>query len=87
MKKRFYRNVTTETGSDGHRVLLDGRVVRSPAQREFGLPTEKLARAIASECTALRSLVRSPGSHSVPRLRRVATVCGGDRFEFVQKHD
>lgn len=49
MKKRFYRNVTTETGSDGHCVLLDGRVVRSPAQREFGLPTEKLARAIASE--------------------------------------
>ena len=49
MKKRFYRNVTTETGSDGHRVSLDGRVVRSPAQRDFGLPTEKLARAIASE--------------------------------------
>ena len=49
MKKRFYRNVTTETGSGGHRVLLDGRVVRSPAQREFGLPTEKLACAIVSE--------------------------------------
>ncbi len=49
MKKRFYKNVTIEAGSGGHRVLLDGHAVRSPAQREFRLPTEKLARAIASE--------------------------------------
>ena len=49
MKKRFYRNVTTEAGSVGHRVLLDGRAVRSPAKRECSLPSEHLARAIATE--------------------------------------
>ena len=49
MKKRFYRNVTTEAGSAGHRVLLDGRAVRSPAKRECSLPSEHLASAIATE--------------------------------------
>ena len=49
MKKRFYKNVTTEAGSVGHRVLLDGRAVRSPAKRECSLPSEHLASAIATE--------------------------------------
>ena len=49
MKKRFYRNVTTDAGSSGYRVLLDGRAVRSPAKRLFSLPSKHLAIAIATE--------------------------------------
>jgi hypothetical protein len=32
-----------------------------------------------------RSLEAGTAASSLPRLRRVATVCGGDRFEFVQQ--
>ena len=49
MKKRFYSTVTTESHGNGHLVLLDGRVARSPENRECSLPSEELANAIAAE--------------------------------------
>ncbi len=49
MKKRFYENVITEVSSVGYRVLLDGRAVRSPANRECILQSEQLASAVAAE--------------------------------------
>ena len=49
MRKRFYKNVTTEATNLGHCVLLDGRAVRSPSKRECSLPSKRLASAIASE--------------------------------------
>jgi chaperone required for assembly of F1-ATPase len=47
--KRFYRQVEVTTDGDAHRVLLDGRPVRTPAQRALTLPTAALAAAIAAE--------------------------------------
>ncbi len=49
MKKRCYRTVTTESHGDGHRVLLDGQIVRSPEKRECSLPSKELANTIAFE--------------------------------------
>jgi chaperone required for assembly of F1-ATPase len=47
--KRFYQRVEAAAGADGHRVLLDGRPLRTPAKRALTLPTAALAAAIAAE--------------------------------------
>ncbi|MGR3804954.1 ATP12 family chaperone protein [Marinibacterium profundimaris] len=50
--KRFWTNVTVEGAKDGHRVLLDGRRVKTPAKTDLVLPTEGLAQAVAGEWAA-----------------------------------
>jgi chaperone required for assembly of F1-ATPase len=47
--KRFYRQVEVASEGDGHRVLLDGRPLRTPAKRVLTLPAAALAAAIATE--------------------------------------
>ena len=47
--RRFYRQVEVECQGDAHRVLLDGRPVRTPAKRALTLPTAALASALAAE--------------------------------------
>ncbi|NVJ90230.1 MAG: ATPase [Methylocystaceae bacterium] len=50
--KRIYKTVTVEKDSDGFHVLLDGRKLKSPAKRNFALPTQSLAKALAEEWNA-----------------------------------
>jgi chaperone required for assembly of F1-ATPase len=50
--KRFYKEVSVLPGEGGFQVLLDGRPVRTPGQGALGLPTQKLAEAIADEWRA-----------------------------------
>lgn len=64
LPKRFYKTasvdaVTTAGGGTGFRVLLDGRVLRTPAKAELQAPTRALAEAIAEEWQA-------QGSHIDP---------------------
>lgn len=47
--KRFWTNAGSAAVADGWRVLLDGRGVRTPADRPLILPTEALAEAVAAE--------------------------------------
>jgi chaperone required for assembly of F1-ATPase len=47
--KRFYRQVTVASDEGGHRVLLDGRPLRTPAKRILVAPSAELALAIAAE--------------------------------------
>lgn len=47
--KRFYRAVSVVAGADGHRILLDGRPVHSPARRPLVTPSAALAEAVADE--------------------------------------
>jgi chaperone required for assembly of F1-ATPase len=47
--KRFYKEVTVGADGDGHRILLDGRPVNSPARRPLVLPHAALADAVAEE--------------------------------------
>ncbi len=52
--KRFYKKadaVSDDSGA-GWRVVLDGRAVKTPAKADFLLPSEVLAREIASEWDA-----------------------------------
>jgi len=47
--KRFYKAVGVGAEGDGHRILLDGRPVRTPAKRLLLLPDPALAEAVADE--------------------------------------
>jgi chaperone required for assembly of F1-ATPase len=44
--KRFYENVTVAAD---HRILLDGKVIKTPAKADLRAPTRALAEAIAQE--------------------------------------
>lgn len=50
--KRFYKEVTFEKDSEGFRVKLDGRQLKTPGKRSLLLPTESLAQSIANEWDA-----------------------------------
>ncbi|MGE0152485.1 MAG: ATP12 family chaperone protein [Reyranellaceae bacterium] len=47
--RRFYKSVEVASGDGGFGVLLDGKPIRTPAGRRFGVPTRALAREIAGE--------------------------------------
>jgi chaperone required for assembly of F1-ATPase len=47
--KRFYTETAVDAGDGGHRVLLDGKPMRTPAKAVLVLPTRTLAEAIAAE--------------------------------------
>ena len=47
--KRFYEEVGVDLVAGGHRVLLDGRTVRTPARRFLVTPSAALAEAVAGE--------------------------------------
>jgi chaperone required for assembly of F1-ATPase len=80
--KRFYREVGIASDAYGHRILLDGRQVHSPARRPLLLPSRVLAEAVAGEWRsqgetieradmALTRLV-STALDRMPALRRAA---------------
>ncbi|MFN3945715.1 MAG: ATP12 family chaperone protein [Allosphingosinicella sp.] len=50
--KRFYKEAAVRAVDGGWEVLLDGRPVRTPARHPLLLPTERLARAVATEWNA-----------------------------------
>ena len=47
--KRFYKAVAVVADSEGHRVALDGRTLRSPAKASLAFPRMTLAEAVAAE--------------------------------------
>jgi chaperone required for assembly of F1-ATPase len=61
----------------GFRVLLDGKPVRTPAQRELALPNKPLAEAVAAEWEAQGERI-DPGTMPLTRLVNTALdgVCG-----------
>lgn len=69
--KRFYATVTTGEGEGGHRVLLDGRVVRTPARRILGFPSAALAAAAAAEWAGQGETI-DPSSMPLTRLANIA---------------
>ncbi|MAL79810.1 MAG: ATPase [Sneathiella sp.] len=69
--KRFYKEVTAEERDGGFCVLLDGRMIKTPAKAGLHLPTRALAEAIAAEWDAQGAeLVPA----SMPLMQAAATV-------------
>lgn len=55
--RRFYREVATEEGEGGVRVLLDGRVPKTPAGPPLVLPRAALAELVAAEWAAQTEII------------------------------
>ncbi|MDY0874445.1 ATP12 family chaperone protein [Dongia rigui] len=81
--RRFYKTVAATKGTDGWNVTLDGKLLRSPAKKEFNLPTAGLAHAIAAEWDAQTEHVRPL---AMPLMQLAATAIdrmGADRARIV----
>ena len=69
--KRFYKTVALDEAEGGHRVLLDGRPVRTPARQALLIPSRPVAEAVAAEW---RAQGESVVPDSMPILRLVNTA-------------
>lgn len=68
LPKRFYERAHVARGEDGRfTVLLDGRMVRTPAKNEIAVPSESLAQALAAEWSAQGSVI-DPATMPLTRL-------------------
>jgi chaperone required for assembly of F1-ATPase len=72
--KRFYSEVTVAEGEGGHRILLDGKLVRTPGRAVLALPSEAAARLLADEFSAQREEMDLP---AMPVLRLANTAIDG----------
>jgi chaperone required for assembly of F1-ATPase len=70
--KRFYKETAVDLGDGGHRILLDGRPMRTPAKAVLVVPTRALAEAIAAEWGAVPDKADINVSH-LPLTRLAAT--------------
>ena len=69
--KRFWSEVSVETGADGFAIRLDRRVLRTPAKAPCLLPTRALARAVAAEWAAVEGAV-DPAAMALTRAANSA---------------
>ncbi len=67
LPKRFYKDVTIETGASGFEVRLDGRPVRTPARTLLALSSQRVADAVAAEWAAQGTHI-DPATMPVTRL-------------------
>src|SRR5215213_2199041 len=70
--KRFYKETAVDQGDGGHRILLDGKPMRTPAKAVLVVPTRALAEAIAAEWGAVPDKADINASH-LPLTRLAAT--------------
>lgn len=70
--KRFYKEAAVDTGDGGHRILLDGKPMRTPAKAVLVVPTYGLAEAIAAEWAKVPEKADINVSH-LPLTRLAAT--------------
>ena len=74
--KRFYKETAVDLGDGGHRILLDGKPMRTPAKTVLAVPTRARAEAIAAEWGEVPDKADINVSH-LPLTRLAAT--GHDR--------
>jgi chaperone required for assembly of F1-ATPase len=67
LPKRFWKDVAVEVVANGHRILLDGRPVRTPGKRELVMPRPELAEGIAAEWRAQATYL-DPSTMPLTRL-------------------
>jgi chaperone required for assembly of F1-ATPase len=57
-RNRFYKEVSVDTADGLHRVLLDGKPIKTPGGAILALPTSALAQAIADEWQAQETTIQ-----------------------------
>ena len=66
-RQRFYERVDVAQGEGAHRLLLDGKPVRTPARRLLAAPRQELAEMLAAEWRAQREII-DPANMPATRL-------------------
>lgn len=66
-RRRFYQKVAVEEAGGEHRIVLDGKPVRTPARRTLAAPTRAIAQALAAEWDAQRDMI-DPAQMPLTRL-------------------
>ena len=69
--KRFYKTVSTREAPSGYEVLLDSRVIKTPAKKALVAPTQRLALAIADEWEAQSEVIQPD---TMPMMQFVSTA-------------
>ena len=69
--KRFYQQATAGKTDGGFALLLDGKMVKTPAKKRLVLPSRALADAIATEWAAQESEI-DPATMPLTRLANLA---------------
>ena len=67
LRQRFYDAAASKPEAGGYAVLLDGKVVRTPARQPLTLPNEALADAVAAEWQEQQSVI-DPARMPLTRL-------------------
>lgn len=76
--KRFYKEASIEARAGNWAVLLDGRAIKTPAQKTLQVPNEKLAAAIAKEWASQGEVMKIQDMH-LTRLVNVAIDRTGEQ--------
>jgi chaperone required for assembly of F1-ATPase len=74
LRRRFYQQAKVEEVDGEFRVVLDGRLVKTPARRTLATPKRALAQALAAEWNAQRDVI-DPAK--MPLTRLVNTIVDG----------
>jgi len=80
--KRFWTEVRAEAAEGGYVVLLDGRMVKSPAKTPLLLPSLALAEAVGQEWQAQQGIVK-PDTMPMTRMANSALDKVGPQFDEV----
>lgn len=79
--KRFYKDASVGEGAF-FQILLDGRLVRTPAKRALVLPTKSAADAVAAEWSAQVAVI-NPASMPLTRFSNTAIDAVADALDDV----
>ena len=67
LRRRFYQQADVEEADGEFRIVLDGRLVKTPARRTLAAPKRALAQALAAEWNAQRDVI-DPAKMPLTRL-------------------
>ena len=82
LPKRFYKEVSTDKVDEGHRILLDGRPVRTPGKKLLAVPSQPIADRLRAEWDAQSEEI-DPAKMPVTRLVNTAIDGVADNLDAV----
>ncbi|GMB82366.1 ATP12 family chaperone protein [Shinella zoogloeoides] len=82
LPKRFYKEVSTDSTDEGHRILLDGRPVRTPGKKLLAVPAPAIAERLRAEWDGQGEEI-DPAKMPVTRLINTAVDGVADNLDAV----
>ncbi|WP_027835136.1 ATP12 family chaperone protein [Maritalea myrionectae] len=77
LPKRFYKEVSTDELDGQHRVLLDGKPIKTPGKKTVGFPDPKLAQLVADEWAAVEEKI-DPAKMPLTRICNTIVESGDE---------